>query len=191
MGAEVATGNCDQQAQDSTVHAPCRRRRNVRTCRAVRGSSESLCVAASPTRCPVQRLVGVGHSPAACGSRLVTVRVLFYDDGHSFLHDAGPLLASDPLRYSVIATNTERPRTSGQPFWFAAVMRDDHSLAGVAMRTHPDPPHAGFVARMPEAAVGALAAALWQRHEVSRRGTATLSPRAPYARPWRAVHPFT
>lgn len=111
-------------------------------------------------------LVGVGHSPAACGSRLVTVRVLFYDDGHSFLHDAGPLLASDPLRYSVIATNTERPRTSGQPFWFAAVMRDDHSLAGVAMRTHPDPPHAGFVARMPEAAVGALAAALWQRHEV-------------------------
>lgn len=99
-------------------------------------------------------------------NRLVRVRVSFYDDGQAFLRDAGQLLSSDPLRYSVIATNAERARTPEQPFWFATVLRDDDSIAGVAMRTHPDPPHAGFVTAMPDAAVDALAMALTRRNEV-------------------------
>lgn len=97
--------------------------------------------------------------------RLVNVRVSFYEDAHSFLFDAGQVLASDPLRYSVIATNAERPRTSDRPYWFATVLEGDASIAGVAMRTQPDPPHAGFVPRMCNAAVGALATALTRRHE--------------------------
>jgi len=65
----------------------------------------------------------------------------------------------------VIATNAERPRTPDQPFWFATVLGEEGSIVGVAMRTHPDPPHAGFVTRMPDAAVEALATALRHRDE--------------------------
>lgn len=106
------------------------------------------------------------------------VDVQFFDDAEAFLREAEGFLATDPLRFTVIATNadsaradqardsTDAPRaTPPRPRWFA-IVRDRGAIVGVAMRTHPAPPHAGFVARMPPDAVRALAEALAARDEV-------------------------
>ncbi len=94
--------------------------------------------------------------------------VHFYTDAEMFLAAAGELIAADPLRYSVIATVAEMARSSevsdDRPFWFATV-GDETGVAGLAMRTLPEPPHAGFVATMPGEAVQALAEALAGRGE--------------------------
>lgn len=95
--------------------------------------------------------------------------VTFHDDAAAFLADAADLLATDPLSYGVIATVAERRArigrlAGGAPCWFA-VVRDDDQAVGVAMRTHPEPPHAGFVPAMPRPAVQALADALVARDE--------------------------
>ena len=94
--------------------------------------------------------------------------VLFYADAGEFLEDAHAFLAEDPLSFSVILTNAEKfsrlDRPVDWPRWFATVS-DESGIRGVAMRTHPDPPHAGFAARMPTEAVQALAEALAERNE--------------------------
>lgn len=96
------------------------------------------------------------------------MEVQFYDDAGAFLTEAGPFLARDPLRYSVVATTAGRLARSGTeapgPRWFA-VVRDGMDLVGVVMRTHPEPPHAGFVPSLPEAAIAALTAGLAERGE--------------------------
>ncbi len=94
--------------------------------------------------------------------------VQFFEDAGTFLREAGALLTADPLRYSVIAGTAERANASRRPAdvpWWFAVVRDDRRIQGVAMRTHPQPPHAGFAAAMPPDAVEALAAALAERGE--------------------------
>lgn len=96
------------------------------------------------------------------------MNVVFYENGGPFLRDAGEFLASDPLRFSVIATSAERARRDGRPaarpYWFAMICAEGE-IAGVAMRTHPDSPFAGFVASMSAPALTALAEALAARDE--------------------------
>lgn len=94
------------------------------------------------------------------------MKVSFHTDGEPFLREAGDFLAGDPLRYSVIATNAARPRpaASDRPFWFASIL-DEGRIVAAAMRTHPDPPHAGFAPHMALDAVAALADALAARRE--------------------------
>lgn len=96
------------------------------------------------------------------------MRVQFLDDAATFLTEASEFLASDPLNCSVIAsvaTNIARHGAqSNTPCWFA-IVRDGDTITGAAMRTHPQPPHAGFAPTMPAAAVTALADGLAARGE--------------------------
>ena len=96
------------------------------------------------------------------------MQATFYTDVSAFLAAADGLLASDPLRFSVLASVAARHAKAepviGRPCWFATIS-DGDQVVGAAMRTHPDPPHAGFAPAMPSAAVDALAAALATRGE--------------------------
>ncbi|WP_300081865.1 GNAT family N-acetyltransferase [Propioniciclava sp.] len=96
------------------------------------------------------------------------MEVQFYDDAAAFLTEAGPFLERHPLRHTIVATTAGRLAQSGTeasgPRWFA-VVRDGVDLVGVVMRTHPEPPHAGFVPSLPEAAVAAVTAGLAGRGE--------------------------
>lgn len=96
--------------------------------------------------------------------------VRFFTDAAAFLRAAGPVLERDPLGHSIIATVAHRraavaePVETASPHWYALI-GDGSAAVGVAMRTHPDPPHAGFVPSLPDAAVAALASALADRGE--------------------------
>lgn len=96
------------------------------------------------------------------------MRVAFYTDGQSFLEVAKPFLAVRPVECSVLASVAElsaRFRTPDEgPSWFA-VLSDDGGVVGAAMRTHPDPPHAGFTLHLGPDARSALLVALIERGE--------------------------
>ena len=84
------------------------------------------------------------------------MQVTFYTDASAFLSAADGLLASDPLRFSVLASVAARHAKAepviGRPCWFATISDGDRVVC-TAMRTHPGPPHAGFAPAMPSAAV--------------------------------------
>lgn len=92
--------------------------------------------------------------------------VAFYTDAEAFLADGAAYLAAHPLDCSVIATVADRarrtPAPERRPRWFALVRSGD-DVIGAAMRTHPDPPHPGFIPRVSHEALDALAAALRER----------------------------
>ncbi|HSU03288.1 MAG TPA: GNAT family N-acetyltransferase [Nocardioides sp.] len=103
----------------------------------------------------------------------------FFDAPQPFLDTAGPLLASEPVLGSVIASVTERTArevAEGRDSWaevdapFArwwVVVRDDSGAAvSAAMRTAPFKPHPSFSLPMDDDAARALAAALHARGEV-------------------------
>lgn len=91
------------------------------------------------------------------------MQVQFLEDAATFLTEAGQFLASDPLANTVIASVATKIAESGPApegaCWFA-IVRDADEVVGVAMRTHPQPPHAGFAPPMPPEAVAALVDAL-------------------------------
>lgn len=87
------------------------------------------------------------------------MQVQFLEEAAKFLAEANDFLASDPLANTVIASVATKiaesePAPQG-PCWFA-IIRDSAEVVGVAMRTHPQPPHAGFAPPMPPEAVAAL-----------------------------------
>lgn len=96
--------------------------------------------------------------------------VTFFTDPAAFLAAAGPAIDADPLHHSVIAVVAQRAATNGLgegPFWFATITDPAHpdALPQLAMRTHPDTPHAGYVPSLTPAAAHALADALDTRGE--------------------------
>lgn len=98
------------------------------------------------------------------------MQVDFYTDATQFLAVAGEYLAADPVRLSVLATNAERgaalpPEPVDWPRWFALV-RDDESIVGVAMRTHPAGDHSVWVGGQSQESVEALVGALLARGEI-------------------------
>lgn len=95
--------------------------------------------------------------------------ITFYTNPAEFLADAEAFLASCPLDCAIIANTARRGVERGvpedRPFWFA-VAQQDGEIVGIVMRTHPSPPHAGYVTTMPEQAVLVLAEALAARGEI-------------------------
>lgn len=99
--------------------------------------------------------------------------VEFEEDAGAFLAAAGDHLALDPVLSTVVSTMAQRiaaaqaaklePPT--RPRWFAVVRGVDGSVAGVAMRTAPFPPHPLFLLPMPDDAALALARAAHERGE--------------------------
>lgn len=90
--------------------------------------------------------------------------VRLFDDPYVFLHEAAGYLAADPFSANVIAVYANRVGAGAQPqgpedLW--AAVTEGGRVVGLAMHT---PPHRLFVARMPEPAAVALAAALVERH---------------------------
>lgn len=96
------------------------------------------------------------------------MQVQFHSDANQFLTEAADFLAADPLGTSVLASVAQHRAGTGAlpgiPNWFA-IVQDGDDVVGAAMRTHPDPPHAGFAPAMPSAALVALAEALAERGE--------------------------
>lgn len=90
------------------------------------------------------------------------MRVQLTADPDAFLHEARTLLAADPVRSSVVATQATRYAAhlaaggALEDFWYALVESDGGEVVGVAMRTMPNPPHAMFVMAMPDEAAAAL-----------------------------------
>jgi GNAT superfamily N-acetyltransferase len=99
--------------------------------------------------------------------------VEFEEDAGAFLAAAGDHLALDPVLSTVVSTTAQRIAAaqaakidpSPHPRWFAVVRGVDDSVAGVAMRTAPFPPHPLFLLPMPDDAALALARATHERGE--------------------------
>ena len=102
----------------------------------------------------------------------------FFTDPADFLDAAGPLLATDPVLGSVIASVSERTARElasgddswaevGAPFdrWWVIVRDDAGEVVSAAMRTAPFKPHPTFAMAMDDEAAAALAAALRDRDE--------------------------
>ena len=102
----------------------------------------------------------------------------FFDQPQTFLGEAGPLLATDPVLGSVIASVTERTAreiAAGDdswaevraPFdrWWVVVRDEAGEVVSAAMRTAPFTPYPTFAMSMSEEAAAALAAALHDRGE--------------------------
>lgn len=96
------------------------------------------------------------------------MRVEFFGDGRAFLESAEPFLAAHPVECNVLASTADRDvrlkALTDRPSWFAAIS-DEDGVVGAAMRTHPDPPHAGFTPYLPIDARAPLLAALAERGE--------------------------
>ena len=98
------------------------------------------------------------------------VELSFTEDPASFLAQAGPLLAAEPVATTVVSTATRRlvgapPAPSGGvPRWWV-VARHDGEVVGAGMRTLDVAPYAAYVLAMPDAAAQALARALHERGE--------------------------
>lgn len=89
-------------------------------------------------------------------------------DPAAFLHEAGDLLAAEPVLGTIPATMAQRlldhPGTQRERDWFA-VVRDRGRVVGTAMRTAPFEPHPVHLPPMPEEAALALAGAVRRRGE--------------------------
>lgn len=103
----------------------------------------------------------------------------FIDDPQAFLDAAGPLLATDPVLGSVIASVTSRTAREvadgidswaevGAPFarWWVVVRDGSGEVVSAAMRTAPFAPHPTFSLPMADDAAVALAGALHRRGEL-------------------------
>ena len=102
----------------------------------------------------------------------------FFDAPQPFLDAAAPLLATDPVLGSVIASVTERTARAvaagedswsevGAPFdrWWAVIRDGSGAVVSAAMRTAPFTPYPTFSLPMGDAAATALAGALHARDE--------------------------
>ncbi|MEQ6901264.1 GNAT family N-acetyltransferase [Nocardioides sp. YIM 152588] len=100
---------------------------------------------------------------------MATVTLL--DDPARFLECAGPTLSAHPATATVVATIADRLARGAsarpEPFcWFAVVDPGrPGEEPGLAMRTHPGPPHPPYLLAMPEESAVALADALVDRGE--------------------------
>jgi predicted GNAT family acetyltransferase len=100
-------------------------------------------------------------------------RLEFLSDPRAFLDAAGPVLASDPMVATVVATvtaNAVRDHEAGTapppgvPRWWLVVWEGDRAVSA-AMRTAATPPHSLFLLPMPEDDARALARTLHERGE--------------------------
>jgi RimJ/RimL family protein N-acetyltransferase len=96
----------------------------------------------------------------------------FLADPPAFLAAAGPLLAAEPVRCTVIASVTARlgrggstrPEGAPAPWWM--VVRDaDGAPVGAGMRTAPLPPYPPYFLAMPDEAARLVARTLHERGE--------------------------
>ena len=103
----------------------------------------------------------------------------FFDTPQAFLDAAGPLLATDPVLGSVIASVTTRTAREvaagidswtevGAPFerWWVVARDDSGDVVSACMRTAPFKPYPTFSMSMDDCAAATLAAALHDRGEV-------------------------
>ncbi|HEX4189424.1 MAG TPA: GNAT family N-acetyltransferase [Marmoricola sp.] len=96
----------------------------------------------------------------------------FLDDPHAFLAAAGPLLATDPVRCTVIASVTARlargdsSRPDGAPDpWWVVVRDQDGTPVSAGMRTAPLRPYPPYFLAMPDEAARLMARTLHERGE--------------------------
>ncbi len=90
--------------------------------------------------------------------------VTFYTEPQKFLDVAGEYLERHIRTHTIVATVARREPLKNMPYWFA-VMSEGETIRGIAMRTHPQPPHALFVPSLSEECLAALAHALLERKE--------------------------
>jgi RimJ/RimL family protein N-acetyltransferase len=102
-----------------------------------------------------------------------TYTVTLTEDPAAFLDEAEEHLAADPVLTTVVSSVTHRALAdpvrgallpNGVTRWWA-VVKDDHGVAGVAMRTAPFAPYPLFVLPMADAAAVALARDILARGE--------------------------
>jgi GNAT superfamily N-acetyltransferase len=94
--------------------------------------------------------------------------VEFLDDPAALLETADDYLRADPVGVNILTVYAQRAATTGVPetpvHWYA-VVRDDDTIVGVAMRNAPFAPHPMWLSAMPDEAARAVAAALVDRGE--------------------------